>query len=58
MSASNIHFQMGEQSRAVDHGGIDAMHPMGQGLGLAEKIDARRGGAPIKRSAELDGRAS
>ena len=41
MSASNIHFEMAERSRAVNYGGIGAMHLMGQKLGLAEEIDAR-----------------
>jgi hypothetical protein len=44
MSASNIHFQMDEPSRAVNHGSIDAMHLRGgQASGLTEKIDACRG---------------
>jgi hypothetical protein len=41
MSASNIHFEMAERSRAVNYGGIGAMHLMGQKLGLAEEINAR-----------------
>src|SRR5437868_12978286 len=41
MSASNIHFEMAERSRAVNYGGIGAMHLMGQKLGLAEEIDGR-----------------
>ena len=41
MSASNIHFEMAERSRALNYGGIGAMHLMGQKLGLAEEIDAR-----------------
>ena len=41
MSATNIHFEMAERSRAVNYGGIGAMHLMGQKLGLAEEIDAR-----------------
>ena len=41
MSASNIHYEMAERSRAVNYGGIGAMHLMGQKLGLAEEIDAR-----------------
>ena len=41
MSATNIHFEMAERSRALNYGGIGAMHLMGQKLGLAEEIDAR-----------------
>jgi hypothetical protein len=41
MSASKIHFEMAERSRAVNYGGIGAMHLMGQKLGLAEEINAR-----------------
>ena len=33
MSASNIHFEMAERSRAVNYGGIGAMHLMGQKFG-------------------------
>jgi hypothetical protein len=38
MSASNIHFEMAERSRALNYGGIGAMHLMGQKLGLAQRI--------------------
>jgi Transposase DDE domain group 1 len=41
MSASNIHFEMAERDRAVNYGGIGAIHLMGQRLGLAEEIDGR-----------------
>ena len=41
MRATNIHFEMAERSRALNYGGIGAMHLMGQKLGLAEQIDAR-----------------
>jgi len=34
MSASNIHFEISERSQALNYGGIGAMHPMGQKLGL------------------------
>jgi len=30
MSAHNIHFEMAERSRALNYGGIGAMHLMGQ----------------------------
>jgi hypothetical protein len=30
MSATNIHFEMAERSRALNYGGIGAMHLMGQ----------------------------
>ena len=41
MSARNIYFEMAERSRAVNYGGIGAMHLMGQKLGLAEEINGR-----------------
>ena len=34
MSASNIHFEMAERGRALNYGGIGAIHLMGQRLGL------------------------
>ena len=40
MSASNIHFEMAERGRALNYGGIGAMHLMGQKLGVQE-IDSR-----------------
>jgi hypothetical protein len=41
MSASNIHFEMAERSRALNYGGIGAIHLMSQKLGLATEIDGR-----------------
>src|SRR5258708_10174953 len=41
MSASNIHFEMAHRGRALNYGGIGAIHLMGQRLGLAEEIDGR-----------------
>ena len=41
MSAINIHFEMAERRRAVNYGGIGAIHLMGQRLGLAQEIDGR-----------------
>jgi len=41
MSASNIHFEMAERGRALNYGGIGAIHLMGQRLGLAQEIDSR-----------------
>ena len=41
MSGSNIHFEMAERGRALNYGGIGAIHLMGQRLGLAKEIDAR-----------------
>jgi hypothetical protein len=35
MKASNIHFEMAERGRALNYGGIGAIHLMGQRLGLA-----------------------
>ena len=55
MKASNIHFEMAERGRALNYGGIGAIHLMGQRLGLAEQIDSRlellkRGICPITRA--------
>ena len=41
MSGSNIHFEMAERDRAINYGGIGAIHLMGQRLGLAQEIDSR-----------------
>jgi hypothetical protein len=41
LSASNIHFEMAERDRALNYGGIGAIHLMGQRLGLAQEIDSR-----------------
>src|ERR1700746_3352027 len=41
MSGSNIHFEMAERGRALNYGGIGAIHLMGQRLGLAQEIDRR-----------------
>jgi hypothetical protein len=41
LSASNIHFEMAERDRALNYGGIGAIHLMGQRLGLADQIDGR-----------------
>jgi hypothetical protein len=41
LRASNMHFEMAERERAVNYGGIGAIHLMGQRLGLAEQIDGR-----------------
>jgi Transposase DDE domain group 1 len=41
LNASNIHFEMAGRDRAVNYGGIGAIHLMGQRLGLAEEIDGR-----------------
>src|SRR5262249_22530383 len=41
MSASNIHIEMADRSRATNYGGIGAIHLMGQRLGLTQEIDAR-----------------
>ena len=39
LKASNIHYEMGERTGAVNCGGIGAMHLMVQGLGLVEDLD-------------------
>jgi hypothetical protein len=41
MSGSNIHFEMAGRDRAINYGGIGAIHLMGQRLGLAQEIDGR-----------------
>ena len=41
MSGSNIQFEMAERDRAINYGGIGAIHLMGQRLGLAQEIDSR-----------------
>jgi hypothetical protein len=41
LSASNIHFEMAERGRALNYGGIGAIHLMGQRVGLAKEIDSR-----------------
>ena len=38
MSATNIHFEMAERSRALNYGGIGAMHLMGQKLGWPKRL--------------------
>jgi len=40
-SASNIHYEVGERTRAVGCGGIGAIHQMVQRIGLAGEIDKR-----------------
>jgi hypothetical protein len=41
MKASNIHYEMAEKSRAVNCGGIGAIHLMVNKLGLRQEIDSR-----------------
>ena len=41
MSAGNIHYDMAERIRAVNCGGIGAMHLMVKKLGLVTEIDQR-----------------
>jgi hypothetical protein len=41
LSASNIHYEMADKTRAINCGGIGAVHLMVQKLGLAREIDAR-----------------
>jgi hypothetical protein len=41
MSGSNIYFEMTERDRAINYGGIGAIHLMGQRLGLAQETDSR-----------------
>lgn len=41
MTATNIHYEIAGRTRAIDVGGIGAMHALVQRLGLAEAIDQR-----------------
>jgi hypothetical protein len=41
MTASNIHYEMAEKSRAINCGGIGVIHLMVNKLGLREEIDGR-----------------
>jgi hypothetical protein len=41
MTASNIHYQMSDKTRAINCGGIGAIHTMVNKLGLREEIDSR-----------------
>ena len=38
-TASNIHYEIGERTRGVVHGGIGAMHALVRQLGLVDAID-------------------
>jgi len=40
-SASNIHYDLSERTRALDTGGIGAMHRLARHVGLIEEIDRR-----------------
>ena len=41
LSASNIHYEMADKTRAINCGGIGAVHLLVKKLGLAREIDAR-----------------
>jgi hypothetical protein len=41
MTASNIHYEMSEKTRAINCGGIGAIHTMVNKIGLREEIDSR-----------------
>jgi len=40
MTASNIHYEISDRTRATTHGGIGAIHLMAKKLGLVEAIDS------------------
>ena len=40
-TASNIHYEIGDRSRGIAHGGIGAIHALARQLGLIDAIDAR-----------------
>jgi len=41
LSASNIHYEMGNKAQGIGYGGIGAIHQMVRKLGLIEEIDRR-----------------
>jgi hypothetical protein len=41
LSASNIHYEMAERTRAITHGGIGLVHQLVSEIGLAEAINRR-----------------
>jgi Transposase DDE domain group 1 len=41
MTATNIHYEIGERSRAIGVGGIGALHALARQVGLIEAIDRR-----------------
>jgi hypothetical protein len=41
MTASNIHYEIGDRTRDIAHGGIGAIHALARRLGLIEAIDQR-----------------
>jgi hypothetical protein len=43
MTASNIHYEIANRTRATAHGGIGAIHLLARKLGLAEAIDKHLG---------------
>src|SRR5216110_237112 len=40
-TASNIHYEIGDRSRGMAHGGIGAIHALARQLGLIDAIDNR-----------------
>jgi DDE family transposase len=40
-TASNIHYEIGERSRGLAHGGIGALHALARQIGLIDAIDQR-----------------
>jgi Transposase DDE domain group 1 len=40
-TARNIHYEIGERSRGIAHGGLGALHALAQELGLIEAIDCQ-----------------
>jgi len=40
-TASNIHYDVGDRSRGMAHGGIGAIHALARQLGLIDAIDNR-----------------
>ncbi len=43
LSATNIHYELAERTKAISHGGIGAMHLVAREVGLAQRIDADDG---------------
>jgi hypothetical protein len=48
MTASNIHYEISDRTRAIAPGGIGAMHLLAQRLGLVRDIDEGRSRSPVQ----------
>lgn len=41
LKANNVHYELGERTRGIAHGGIGAVHLLAQKVGLQDQIDSR-----------------